>query len=153
MNYTAILMAQILKSAGFTKTQKSWYLENQILFFLQIKKHAITFYRSCYPLKWIMQPLYRISISWCFECSFEYLYPGIIVSMLSCIAYPGIDSWVSWVEPGLPRKPSSKTQKTLLSWVHPYSYVGMSWVSWVLKNYELGFEKLLAGFWKIVSWV
>ena len=30
--------SQILKSAIFTKTQKSRYLENEILFFLQIKK-------------------------------------------------------------------------------------------------------------------
>ena len=39
-NYAAILMmtSQILKSAGFAKTQKSRYLENETLFFLQIKK-------------------------------------------------------------------------------------------------------------------
>ena len=29
---------QILKSADFTKTQKSRYLENKTLFFLQIKR-------------------------------------------------------------------------------------------------------------------
>ena len=35
LHYAAILMmmSQILKSAGFTKTQKSRYLENEILFF------------------------------------------------------------------------------------------------------------------------
>ena len=40
LHYAAILMmtSQILKSAGFTKTQKSWYLEKETLFFLQIKK-------------------------------------------------------------------------------------------------------------------
>ena len=39
MHYVAIIMmtSQILNSAGFTKTQKSWYLENET-FFLQIKK-------------------------------------------------------------------------------------------------------------------
>ena len=35
-------MSQILKSVDFTKTQKSRYLENKILFFLQIKKVGIT---------------------------------------------------------------------------------------------------------------
>ena len=30
--------SQILKSVDFTKTQKSRYLENETLFFLQIKK-------------------------------------------------------------------------------------------------------------------
>ena len=40
LHYAAMLMmtSQILKSAGFTKTQKSQYLENETLFFLQIKK-------------------------------------------------------------------------------------------------------------------
>ena len=40
MHYAAILVmkSQILKSAGFTKIQKSQYLENETLFFLQIKK-------------------------------------------------------------------------------------------------------------------
>ena len=33
-----MMTSQILKSAGFTKTQKSWYLKNETLFFLQIKK-------------------------------------------------------------------------------------------------------------------
>ena len=44
MHYAAILMmtSQILKSAGFTKTQKSRYLENETLFFLQIKNSLIT---------------------------------------------------------------------------------------------------------------
>ena len=39
LHYAAMLMmtSQILKSAGFTKTQKSRYLENKT-FFLQIKK-------------------------------------------------------------------------------------------------------------------
>ena len=33
-----MMTSQILKSAGFTKTQKSRYLENETLFFLKIKK-------------------------------------------------------------------------------------------------------------------
>ena len=33
-----MMTSQILKSAGFTKTQKSQYLENETLFFLKIKK-------------------------------------------------------------------------------------------------------------------
>ena len=33
----------MLKSAGFTKTQKSRYLGNEILFFLQIKNSLITY--------------------------------------------------------------------------------------------------------------
>ena len=37
-----IMMSQILKSVDFTKAQKSRYLENKILFFLQIKKVDIT---------------------------------------------------------------------------------------------------------------
>ena len=34
----AMVTAQILKSVDLTKTQKSRYLENKTLFFLQIKK-------------------------------------------------------------------------------------------------------------------
>ena len=39
-HFPAMLMmtSQILKSADFTETQKSWYLENKTRFFLQIKK-------------------------------------------------------------------------------------------------------------------
>ena len=33
-----MMMSQILKSLDFTKTQKSRYLENKALLFLQIKK-------------------------------------------------------------------------------------------------------------------
>ena len=33
-----MMMSQILKFADFTKTQKSRYLENETLFFLQIKR-------------------------------------------------------------------------------------------------------------------
>ena len=33
-----MMTSQILKSVDFTKTQKSRYLENEALFFLQIKK-------------------------------------------------------------------------------------------------------------------
>ena len=33
-----MMMSQVLKSVDFTKTQKSKYLENRTLFFLQIKK-------------------------------------------------------------------------------------------------------------------
>ena len=38
--YVAILMmmSQILKSVDFTKTQESRYLQNETIFFLQIKK-------------------------------------------------------------------------------------------------------------------
>ena len=32
------MTSQILKSVDFTKTRKSRYLENKVLFFLQIKK-------------------------------------------------------------------------------------------------------------------
>ena len=37
-----MMTSQILRSAGFTKTQKSRYLENEISFFLQTKKFIIT---------------------------------------------------------------------------------------------------------------
>ena len=39
-HYAAMLMVapQVLKSVDFTKIQKSRYLENETLFFLQIKK-------------------------------------------------------------------------------------------------------------------
>ena len=33
-----LMASQILKSVDFTKTQKSRYLENETIFFLQIKK-------------------------------------------------------------------------------------------------------------------
>ena len=33
-----MMTSQILTSAGFTKTQKPQYLENETLFFLQLKK-------------------------------------------------------------------------------------------------------------------
>ena len=33
-----MMTSQILKPAGFTKTQKSQYLDNETFFFLQIKK-------------------------------------------------------------------------------------------------------------------
>ena len=33
-----VTTSQILKSVDFTRTQKSRYLENEILFFLQVKK-------------------------------------------------------------------------------------------------------------------
>ena len=40
LHYAAMLTitSQILKSAGFIETRKSWYLENGTLFFLPIKK-------------------------------------------------------------------------------------------------------------------
>ena len=40
LHYPAMLVmtSRILKSVSFTKTQKSRYLENKTLFFLQIKK-------------------------------------------------------------------------------------------------------------------
>ena len=38
MQQYLVMTPQILKSADFTKTQKSRYLENKTLFFLQIKK-------------------------------------------------------------------------------------------------------------------
>ena len=37
-----MMMSQILKSVDFTKTQKSRYLENETLFFLEIKKLTMT---------------------------------------------------------------------------------------------------------------
>ena len=37
-----MMTSQILKSAGFTKTQKFRYLENEKLFSLQIKNALIT---------------------------------------------------------------------------------------------------------------
>ena len=37
-----MMTSQILKSVDFTKTQKSRYLENETLFFLQIKNSLIT---------------------------------------------------------------------------------------------------------------
>ena len=37
-----LMMSKNLKSVDFTLTQKSRYLENKILFFLQIKKLIIT---------------------------------------------------------------------------------------------------------------
>ena len=37
----SMMTSQILKSVDFTKTQKSRYLENETLFFLQIKKNSI----------------------------------------------------------------------------------------------------------------
>ena len=37
---------------------------------------------------------------------------------------------------GYPENPALKPRKP--SYVHQYSYVGLSWVSWDLKNYELG---------------
>ena len=41
-----MMTSQILKSAGFKKTQKSRYLENETLFFLQIKKKIINYASS-----------------------------------------------------------------------------------------------------------
>ena len=50
LHYVAILlmMSQILKSAGFAKRQKSRYLKNETLFFLQIKKSLITYQALLY---------------------------------------------------------------------------------------------------------
>ena len=46
----------------------------------------------------------------------------------------------------LPENPALKPQKTQLSGINLiFSYVGLSWVSWILKNYELGLAGL-AGF-------
>ena len=36
-----MMASQILKSVDFTKTQKSRYLENKTLFFLQMKSHKL----------------------------------------------------------------------------------------------------------------
>ena len=53
-----IMMSQILKSVDFTKEQKSRYLENKILFFLQIKRVGIT--KPCthllHPAHFRLQP-------------------------------------------------------------------------------------------------
>ena len=58
MHYAAILMmtSQILNSAGFTKTQKPRYLENETVFFLQIKKlinstSSATLWQSSFVVK------------------------------------------------------------------------------------------------------
>ena len=37
-----MMTSQILKSEGFTKTEKSRYFENETLFFLQIQNSLIT---------------------------------------------------------------------------------------------------------------
>ena len=43
-----MMTSQILKSTGFTKTRKSRYLENETLYFLQIKKiHKLHIKRCC----------------------------------------------------------------------------------------------------------
>ena len=54
LHYAAIIVmtSQILKSAGFTKTQKSQYLENEALFFLQIKNSLITHQALLYDKEW-----------------------------------------------------------------------------------------------------
>ena len=73
-----MMMSQILKSEDFTKTQKSRYLENKILLFLQIKKlirhliaknsfvaeEAFNFYTLMTPflMQWLNGPLRRSSI-------------------------------------------------------------------------------------------
>ena len=47
-----MMTSQILKSASFTKTQKSRYLENETLFFLQIKKYInYTSRAACFMTK------------------------------------------------------------------------------------------------------
>ena len=46
-----MMTSQILKSVDFTKTQKSRYLENEKLFFIQIKKSLITYQRLLYGKK------------------------------------------------------------------------------------------------------
>ena len=38
-----MMMSQILKFVDFTKTEKTRYLKNETLFFLQIKKSLITY--------------------------------------------------------------------------------------------------------------
>ena len=60
MHYAATLMmtSQILKSSGFTKTQKSRYLEEETLFLLQIKKFinftsTATFSKDKNISKWV----------------------------------------------------------------------------------------------------
>ena len=45
------MMSQILKSTGFTKTQKSQYLENEALIFLQIKNSLIEHQALLYDKK------------------------------------------------------------------------------------------------------
>ena len=40
------MTSNILKSVDFTKTQKSRYLENETLFFLQIKKSMTTLWQK-----------------------------------------------------------------------------------------------------------
>ena len=49
----SMMASQILKSVDFTKTQKSRYLENETLFFLQIKKNSrITYQGLLYGKKY-----------------------------------------------------------------------------------------------------
>ena len=47
-----IMTSQILKSADFTKSQKSRYLEKETLFLLQIKKSLITHQGLLYDKEW-----------------------------------------------------------------------------------------------------
>ena len=47
----SMMMSQILKFVDFTKTQKSKYLENKTIFFLQIKNSLITYQGLLYGKK------------------------------------------------------------------------------------------------------
>ena len=46
-----MMTSQILKSVGFPKTQKSRYLKNETLFFLQIKKFINCTLKRCFMTK------------------------------------------------------------------------------------------------------
>ena len=46
-----MMTSQILKSVDFTKTKQSRYLENETLFFIQVKKFLITHQRLLYDKK------------------------------------------------------------------------------------------------------
>ena len=51
-----MMTSQILKTVSFTKTRKPWYLRNETLFSLQIKKFAAEVAFNC----WNFPILYRI---------------------------------------------------------------------------------------------
>ena len=63
------MTSQILKSAVFTKTEKSRYLENEILFFLQIKK----------PNNYTSRTTLLQKNSFVAEVTFKFLFPYFFV--------------------------------------------------------------------------
>ena len=59
-----MMTSRILKSAGFTKTKKSRHLENETLFFLQIKKIISYTFISCFMTKngFVAQVTFKVYI-------------------------------------------------------------------------------------------